>query len=131
MKDVATWAVSLWQHLDEILQVVGAVVLAATAIVHSLRALVNILGQLALKTQTKRDDEALSVASKFLSSVVLGLDWFYKVIRPLSVRGTGDKVKEKVSKEAAIVKTLSKHPPAIEKEIPPEVVVTEKESASQ
>lgn len=113
MHTLSQWFGIAWQHSDEALEILGGVVLAATALAHALRKLVGWLGKLALRTDTKADDAAFGLADKVLSGAVLALDKVYKILRPVSVRGFGDKVKERTEPDGEwqVVKKLSTRPP--------------------
>lgn len=113
MDTLAQWAAIGWQYRDEALEIIGGVVMAATALAHALRHLVILLGKLALKTQTKMDDHAMSLLERILSGSVIGLDKLYRILRPVSVRGLGDKVKERTEPDGEwqVVKKLSTRPP--------------------
>ena len=113
MDTLTQWAAIAWQYRDEALEVIGAVVLAATALTHALRALVAWLGKIALRTATKADDAAIKLADRVLSAVAIGLDKVYRLLRPMAIRGTGDKVKERVEPDGEwqVIKKLSTRPP--------------------
>lgn len=113
METINQWAAIAWQYRDETLEIIGGVVTAATALAHALRLLVIWLGKLALKTETKADDHVLGIAERALGPVVVGLDKTYRLLRPVSVRGFGDKVKERIEPngEWQVVKKLSTRPP--------------------
>lgn len=81
----------LYSNIDNVLQLVGATILAVTALVQGLKLLMVALGKLALMTRTKKDDELIKVVSAALTACVLALDTAYRWIRPLSIRGSGDK----------------------------------------
>lgn len=112
MEDIGRLLVALWQYRDEILEIVGGIVLAATAVVQMMHGLLSYLTLAALKTKTKSDDAAVAKLAVFIARSVSVLDSLYKIIRPFSVRGTGDKVKNIHKEEMKdAVKSLSTPPP--------------------
>lgn len=113
MDTLAQWAAIAWQYRDEALELIGAVVLGATALTHALRALVAWLGKIALRTATKADDAAVKLADRVLGSTAIGLDKAYRLMRPMAIRGTGDKVKERTEPDGEwqVIKKLSTRPP--------------------
>ena len=99
MSDLMKLAQTIWEHLDTVLMAIGAVVTASTALVAALQGLIALIKPVALGNSIKWDDQALDTASGFLASVLVWLRKTQKAIRPMAVRGTGDKVKDVKSTE--------------------------------
>lgn len=81
----------VWAHKTEILAAVGAIVLAASALVKALQAASHSFDKFARLTATKEDDKLAATLVKVADFLAAGVDKFVGLIQPLSLFGRGRK----------------------------------------